>query len=238
MIVAPNSPIPRANESAQPAPSPPPRAAARRGRTCGPGRRRACGRRRSGRVDRLERRDRGAEVEGAGDEHDREDDGELGERRSRVRARRASRRAGRGDRKRRAARSRQPPAAARAGARRASRAATWRGNARDAIRYAAGVPNSRISAVRDQRRLQRHDAARRRGRVVQPSRSRPGGTSRKIARIGRRRNESVSAVASASATPNGLLTGARSRRSSARAWPSVPSRSATKLEPLPGSSSP
>ena len=81
MIVAPNSPIPRANESAQPAPSPPPASgsATRKKVRAGAGTERAGGRGQV-RVDGLERRDRSAKVERARDEDDGEHDGDLGER--------------------------------------------------------------------------------------------------------------------------------------------------------------
>ena len=125
-----------------------------------------------GRVDRLERRDRGAEVERAGDEHDREDDGELGERRvespsdvqrpaEQAVATESREQSDPGDRRRQHERQLD----------RASRAATWPRTERDPIRYAAGVPISRISAIRDQCRLQRHDERVDRGRVVRARRA-------------------------------------------------------------------
>ena len=81
MIVAPNSPRPRANASASPA-TRPPRASGsttRKNVRAGPGAERA----RRGdevRVDRLERGDRLADVERAGDEGDGERDRGLRER--------------------------------------------------------------------------------------------------------------------------------------------------------------
>ena len=80
MIVAPNSPTPRAKASTQPASSPPAASGSpiRQNVRAGPGAQRArgVGERR---VDRLEGADRLADVERRGHEGDREDDRRLGE---------------------------------------------------------------------------------------------------------------------------------------------------------------
>ena len=82
MIVAPNSPSPRARQIASPAASPPRASGSVTRKNV---RERARAERARGRdqvrVDRLERRDRLADVERAGDERDREDDRGLVERR-------------------------------------------------------------------------------------------------------------------------------------------------------------
>ncbi len=81
MIVAPNSPVPRAHASAEPAPSPLRASGSATRPNVRPGPapsvRDASS---SAGIDRLERGDRGAEVERRRDEHDREHDGRLRER--------------------------------------------------------------------------------------------------------------------------------------------------------------
>jgi hypothetical protein len=81
---------------------------------------------------------------------------------------------------------------------------------RVAIRYAVGVPKSKISAFAINVVFSVTSSASTAAGSVIPSTSRPSGIWRKIARIGRSRNERVTAVANASAAPNRLLTGARS----------------------------
>ena len=148
MIVAPNSPIPRANESAQPAPSPPDASgtATRKKRSGGAGAERA-GRVGQCRVDDLEGRDRGADVERAGDEGDASTTATCGEGDRRCRARSACRRAGRSGRRRRGARCLRPPAAARAAARPRHEQRRGASTRFVAIQYAVGVPKRRIKTI-------------------------------------------------------------------------------------------
>jgi hypothetical protein len=80
MIVAPNSPMPRANASAQPPPSPPAASGSAMRKNVRPGRRRASGAAVSDGSTASKAEIRGAEVERARDEDHSQDDGDLGER--------------------------------------------------------------------------------------------------------------------------------------------------------------
>ena len=148
MIVAPNSPRPRANASAAPATRPPEAngSATRQNVWRGPGPSVRAASTRPG-IDGLERSDRLAEVEGAGDERDGEDHRELGKPDREAERVERARREVPGGRMRRSGRSLRPPAGARAAARAASRPTERPGNCRVARKYAAGVPTPRISAI-------------------------------------------------------------------------------------------
>ena len=180
------------------------------------------------RVDGLERRDRSAEVEGAGDEHDREHDRDLGEGdRDAEHVQRAAEQAeaaeggeetDAGHRGRQHERQLDSGHEERLGA---EPSAT-------AIRYAAGVPTSRITAFAISVVFSVTTSASIAAGSFIPSSSSPGRDveedredrqqQERERECGRERED---------ATANGLLTGARSRRCGARACPSVLSRSAT-----------
>ena len=186
MIVAPNSPRPRAKESAAAAPKP----------LCGerqhhPGERaRRPGAERTGGVqqrlvERLEGRDRSANVEGTCDVGDGEDDGSLREAHCHPQRLERPRRVGLADRTPPGARVRRQRAEERAGTDQRDRKRT---SAKASTRDEVGGRGSdeKDERLRDRIRLERDERARRRQprtRTAAPTRS-PSGTRRKIATSG------------------------------------------------------
>ena len=159
------------------------------------------------RVDRLERADRLADVEGRGHEGDRQDHGRLGERQLDARVAQRRSRTGRRSPPRPAA---PMPATAGGSTSGSSTSVTTSArprNRRRAMNHAVGVPKPRISALA-MRFVRRVTAS---ASWTAGSRSRPGtsrsGTWVKSATIGIARNASVIPVQSASSAVNAPRVG-------------------------------